>query len=102
MFLKSSFSVPPTSGFVAFDGGGAADVEVRRDPAEETVTVVAPRLEPELLRAHERPVEVANGWRESQAWQPATSRIVRRVEAVVIAALCAYFALGLAGLAGWF
>ena len=79
MFLKSSFSVSQTSGFVAFDGGGAADADVRRDAAKAPAVVGTPRLEPELLRTAQPAVEVA-----------------------VIVAICAYFAAGLAGVAGWF
>ena len=33
MFLNSSLSLPQPSGFVAFDGGGTVEVEVRRKPA---------------------------------------------------------------------
>ena len=102
MFLKSSFSLPQTSGFVAFDGGGSAEVDVRRDLAKAPEVQVTPRLEPELRRAAEPAVEVGNGWRESASWQPSTSGIVRRVEAAVVVAICAYFALGLAGVVGWF
>lgn len=95
MFLKSSFSLPQASGFVAFDGGGAADTEARR-PAPAPISadvVVSPRLEPEL--------EVAAEWQGSRTWQPSTGALVRRVEGLVIAAICGYFAFGLAGLAGW-
>ncbi|HEY4957683.1 MAG TPA: hypothetical protein VII31_07705 [Caldimonas sp.] len=87
---------------MAFDGGGTADAEVSRDAAKAPAAVVTPRLEPELLRAAAPIVEVANGWRESQTWQPSTGGLVRRVETAVIVAICAYFALGLAGVAGWF
>jgi hypothetical protein len=102
MFLKSSFSLPQTSGFVEFDGGGAADTDVRRDAAKAPAVVGTPRLEPELLRTAQPAVEVAHEWRPTQTWQPSTSGIVRRVETAVIVAICAYFAAGLAGVAGWF
>ncbi len=92
MFLKSSFSLPQASGFVAFDGGGAADTEVQRR-APKPVDVVVPRLEPEL--------EAAVEWQGSRTWQPSTGSLVRRVEGLVIAAICGYFGFGLAGLAGW-
>ena len=102
MFLKSSFSLPQTSGFVAFDGGGAADTEVRREAAKAPAVAVTPRLEPELLRAAQPAGDVAQQWHPSQTWQPSTSGIVRRVETAVIVAICAYFALGLIGVVGWF
>ncbi len=101
MFLKSSFSLPQSSGFVAFDGGGPADAEVRRDVAKAPAVVVTPRLEPELRRGAQPAAEVANDWHQAGTWQPSTGRIVRRVEAAVIVAICAYFAAGLAGLAAW-
>lgn len=93
MFLKSSFSLPQTSGFVAFDGGGAADTEVLQRAPKPVDVVVVPRLEPEL--------EAAAGWQGSRTWQPSTGALVRRVEGLVIAAMCGYFAFALAGLAGW-
>ncbi len=93
MFLKSSFSLPQISGFVAFDGGGAADTEVRQRAPKQADAVVVPRLEPEL--------EAAVEWQGSRIWQPSTGMLVRRVEGLVIAAVCGYFAFGLAGLAGW-
>ena len=100
MLLKSSFPVAQTSGFVAFDGGGAAEADLRREPAP--AVAVTPRLEPELLRAAAQAVELAQDWRPSQTWQPSTSVLVGRVETAVIVAICAYFAAGLAGVAGWF
>jgi hypothetical protein len=93
MFFKSSFSLPQTSGFVAFDGGGAAETEVLHRAPKQADAVVVPRLEPEL--------EAAAGWQGSRTWQPSTGALVRRVEGLVIAAICGYFAFGLAGLAGW-
>jgi hypothetical protein len=99
MFLKSSLSLPQTSGFVAFDSGGACEAEVRRKAANPPAVVAAPQ--PELLRAAEPALEIAEEWHESPTWQPPTSRWVRRVEAAVIVALGGYFVLGLAGIAGW-
>jgi hypothetical protein len=105
MFLKSSLSLPQTSGFVAFDSGGACEAEVRRKAANPPAVVAAPQPEPEpepeLLRAAEPALEIAEGWHESPTWEPPTSRWVRRVEAAVIVALGGYFVLGLAGIAGW-
>jgi hypothetical protein len=102
MLLKSSFSLPQTSGFVAFDGGGAADTEVRRETAKAPAPAVTPRLEPELARAALPAADVGQEWHQSQTWQPSTSGMVRRVETAVIVAICAYFATGLAGVTGWF
>jgi hypothetical protein len=102
MFLKSSFSLPQSSGFVAFDGGGTAEPDVRRETVTAPAIVVVPRLEPELLRAAKPAVEAADVWQETPTWQPATGRMVRRVEAALLVAICGYFALGFAGLVGWF
>jgi hypothetical protein len=102
MFLKSSFSLPQPSGFMAFDGGGAVEADFRPDTAKAPAVVVTPRLEPELRRAADPVADVANGWRESQTWQPSTSTVVRRVETALIVAISGYFALGLAGVIGWF
>lgn len=102
MLLNSSFPFARQSGFVAFDGGGSAEAEVRPETAESSEVVIAPRLEPELLHAAKPAVEAAQGWRESPVWQPSTSALVRRIESVVVVAICGYFALGLAGVAGWF
>ena len=93
MFFKSSFSLPQTSGFVAFDGGGAADNEVLQRAPKPAGAIVVPRLEPEL--------EAAAQWQGSRTWQPSTGMLVRRVEGLVIAAICGYFAFAMAGLAGW-
>jgi hypothetical protein len=102
MLLNSSFPLARPSGFVAFDGGGVADPEVRHDTAEPPHVAITPRLEPELLRATKPSAEVAHGWRQSPTWQPSTGALVRRIEAVVVVAICGYFALGLAGVAGRF
>jgi hypothetical protein len=99
MFLKSSLSLPQTSGFVAFDSGGTCEAEVRRKSVKSPAVVVAPQLEPELLRAAEPAVEIAHGWHEAPTWHPPTSRWVRRIEAAVIVALAGYFMLGLVGIA---
>lgn len=101
MFLKSSFSLPQASGFVAFDGGGAAEPAVKRRAAKPAAVVVSPRLEPERLLAAEPALDVSNEWHGSRTWQPSTGALARRIEAAVIAAICGYFALGLAGVAGW-
>jgi hypothetical protein len=99
MNLKSQFSLSQSSGFVAFDGGGSVDAEVRPVVAKTAVVETTPRLEPELRRA---PAVVApSEWLGSRTWQPSTSALVRRVEGAVLAAICAYFAFGLAGVAGW-
>ncbi len=97
MFLKNPLSLPQSSGFVAFDGGGIAEPEVRRRASKPADVAVTPRLEPELAAAAGQ----ANDWHGSRTWQPSTGALVRRVEAAVIVAICGYFAFGLAGLAGW-
>ena len=101
MFLKSTFSLPQASGFVAFDGGGSADVESPRRARVVAEPAVAPRLEPELVRAAETALDAPVEWHGSTAWQSSNGGLVRRVEGAVIVAICAYFAFGLASVAGW-
>jgi hypothetical protein len=101
MFLKSTFSLPQASGFVAFDGGGIAEPDVQRRAPKTADGVVTPRLAPELARTDEPALEAANDWHGSRTWQPSTGALVRRVEAAVVVAICGYFAFGLAGVAGW-
>jgi hypothetical protein len=101
MLLQSTFSRPQASGFVAFDGGGATDIEApprARAPAEPAL---APRLEPELVRSADASTRSAAEWHGSPTWQPSTGALVRRVEGAVIVAVCGYFAFGLASVAGW-
>jgi hypothetical protein len=100
MFLKSSLSLPQTSGFVALDSGGTCEADVRRNSARAPAVVVAPQLGPELRRAAEPAVEIANGWHEAPTWQPPTGLWVRRIEAALVVALAGYFVLGLVGIAG--
>ena len=99
MFLKNPLS--QSSGFVAFDGGGIAESDVQRRAPKSVDVAVTPRLEPELARAAEPALDVANDWHGSRTWQPTTGALVRRVESVVIVAICGYFAFGLASVAGW-
>ncbi len=101
MFPKNSFSVPQTSGFVAFDGGGTLEADARRADAMTPASDRAPRLEPELVSAAAPSPAVHAEWLEGRTWQPTTSILVRHVEGAVVGAICAYFAFGLAGLAGW-
>ena len=101
MFLKSTFPLPQASGFVAFDGGGATDLEAPRRVRAPADPAVAPRLEPELVRPAETASESPAEWNGSRTWQPSTGGLVRRVEGAVIVAICAYFAFGLASVAGW-
>ncbi len=101
MFLKSTFSLPQASGFVAFDGGGAADVEAPRRAHAPSDAAVVPRLEPELVRSADTSLDGPVEWQGSSTWQPSTGGLVRRVEGAVVVAICAYFAFGLASVAGW-
>ena len=98
MFLKLSFS--QTSGFVAFDGGGTAEAELRREPAAAPA-VVTPRLEPELLRVAAPGCRGRSRVARSADLAALDQHPVRRVEMAVIVAICAWFAAGLAGIAGW-
>ncbi len=103
MFLKNSFPLPQASGFVAFDGGGAVELEDRPSSAAASVLVRQPLTAPASV---ELPLAVpmvdeASAWQQA-TWQPTVSSHLRRVEALVIAAICVYFGCGFAGLLGWF
>ena len=90
-----------TSGFVPFGAGGSVhgDLdEAAPTAAPSGVRVVAPAtadLVPVPAEA-----EPAVAWRQD-AWAPAASGRVRFVEAAVLAAIGAYFSLGLVKLVGW-
>jgi hypothetical protein len=99
-FLNSSLSIAPTSGFVAFDGGGVADVVAYRAPVRAPAVVRLP-AEPVMLPARPVDVDVPQGMRQSAVWEPAGAASRRLVEGVLIVAMCAYFLLGFAGLVGW-
>jgi hypothetical protein len=96
MFAQSSLLLAPASGFVAFDGGGA--VVADRPSVRSLVRVPATVERPAPPAAD---VVANEGMRQSATWQPAFAERTRRVEASLIVALCAYFALGLARLVGW-
>ncbi len=101
MFLKSSFTLPQASGFVAFDGGGATDIDAPRRAHAPADAAVTPRLEPELARGADAAIASPAQWDGSRTWQPSTGGLVRRVEGAVVLAICGYFAFGLASVAGW-
>ncbi len=90
MFPKSSLVLGPVSGFVAFDGGGAA-----MPPVVARAPIAQPVIERELAPAG---VEAAPGLRQCSTWQPASTLSVRRVEGAVILSICGYFAFGAARL----
>ena len=101
MFLKSPIAIAPASGFVAFDGGGAADVDAYVSPKNRRIV-----RQPDAPAALPVPMPVidagaAEGLRQSATWQPATAARSRRVEGAVIIAICAYFVFGAAGLLHW-
>jgi hypothetical protein len=96
MFPKSSLVLAPASGFVAFDGGGAvvADRSSVRSLIRVPATIERPAPPVADVAANE-------GRRQSATRQPTFAARTRRVEASLVMALCAYFALGLARLVGW-
>jgi hypothetical protein len=97
MLLKSSLSIAPSSGFVAFDGGGTVEADAHRFTAKAPVLVPQPcEQEPLLSDAGE-----ASELRQSAVWQPSVGLRARRVEGTVIVAICAYFLFGCASLLGW-
>ncbi len=100
MFPKSSLVLGPVSGFVAFDGGGAAMPPEVSYPtlAKAPVVARAPIAEPAFVRelAPAAAVDFAPGLRQSSTWQPASTLSVRRVERAVILSICDYYAFGVA------
>lgn len=97
MLLKSSLSVAPHSGFVAFDGGGAVEADAYQ------FTAKAPVPAPQPVEAESPALEapVSDGLLQSAIWQPAAGLRARRVEGAVIVAICGYFLFGAASLLGW-
>ncbi len=103
MFLKNSLPLAQSSGFVAFDGGGAAELEDRSAAAAASLLArqSLTALAPSESRAITAPHAAESPAYQHAVWQPAVSSRLRKVEGLVIAAVCAYFGLGLAGLLGW-
>jgi len=81
-----------TSGFVPFGSGGSVHGDL--DEAAPTTAPSTPRV------ASPAAAEPGVAWRQA-AWAPAASSRVRFVEAAVLAAIGAYFSLGLVKLVGW-
>lgn len=82
MVPNPSLLVRPHSGFVPFSSGGT--------PVGDLDEAVAPSANAVL------PVEPPPGIGFAPAaWEPATSKAARRVEAAVLAAICGYFTFGL-------
>ena len=95
--------LPPTSGFVPLDSGGALDDEVldaSTRPAVARRVPVAEEIAAEVVARAARPApRIAP---RIATWQPSTTLIVRRVEMAVLAAICGYFSMGLVKLLGVF
>ncbi len=103
MSLNSSLSplsIAPSSGFVAFDGGGAVDEETYRVAAKVITTARQPAV-PVVSRLLPSDALVTVDLLQSATWQPAAGRFARRVEGVSIIAICGYFIFGFASIAGW-
>ena len=81
-----------TSGFVPFGSGGSVHGDL--DEAAPTTAPSTPRV------ASPAAAEPGVAWRQA-AWAPAASSRVRFVEAAVLAAIGAYFSLGMVKLVGW-
>ena len=98
MLLKSplSLALAPASGFVAFDGGGAVDVDAHRPHVVARIVVRHPPVPAPQDRA-----AIAEAMPQSATWQPASAGRSRFVEGAVIIAICTYFAFGFAGLVHW-
>ena len=88
-----------TSGFVPFGSGGSVHGDL--DEAAPTTAPSTPRVaSPAAADVAPAAAEPGVAWRQS-AWAPAASSRVRFVEAAVLAAIGAYFSLGLLKLVGW-
>ncbi|HUP08983.1 MAG TPA: hypothetical protein VMU47_17615 [Caldimonas sp.] len=105
MLPNRSLWLPPTSGFVPLGSGGALEGDVLEPPVRPAV----PRRPPLADEAHPVDTVAAPAKRDAprlaahiQAWQPATTLQVRRVEMAVLAAICGYFSMGLVKLLGLF
>ena len=88
MLRTSSIFGPLQSGFVPFASGAPIDAaaEAETETAEVIARVsAAPAVEPA------ESLEVA----PRAAWAPTSSARIRLVEALVVAAVCGYFGLGL-------
>ena len=73
MLLKSSLSIAPPSGFVAFDGGGSVEVDSYRFTAKAPVLVPQPG-EQEAISCD---AGAASELRQSPVWQPCASACAR-------------------------
>jgi hypothetical protein len=86
MFRTPSVFGPLNSGFVPFSSGAPIDTSAEAETAKVIARVsAAPAVE------NFETAEVA----PRAAWAPATSTRIRVVEALVVAAVCGYFAFGL-------
>ena len=83
MFRTPSVLGPLTSGFVPFASG--APIDAPHDAAGAEV----------IARATATPAAETLEHAPQLAWAPASSARIRVVEALVLAAICAYFGLGL-------
>ena len=90
MLRTPSIFGPLNSGFVPFASGAPIDETTAAEVETETAEVIArvsaaPAVEP--VESLERAPRTA--------WAPASSARIRVVEALVVAAVCGYFAYGL-------
>lgn len=99
MFGKSSLFVQPTSGFVPFSGGGTLDPNLRD---AEPMMLARHTTYDELTGLAAVTVEQHIGAWSPAVWSPIASARVRGVEMAVIAAVCAYFSMGLGKVLGIF
>lgn len=88
MFRTPSVFGPLSSGFVPFSSGGTLDTSAEAETAKVIARVSAAPAAADLDTAEVAP---------RTAWAPASSARIRVVEALVVAAVCAYFAFGLLG-----
>ena len=99
--LKPSLALPPHSGFVAFDGGGAIAPEPYRAAEKRALQVLLPAPETAAPEVPSVDAQGAEALWQSPTWTPAAGLRARRVEGVLIIAICAYFVLGFFKLIHW-
>ena len=83
MFRTPSLLGPLNSGFVDFAPAATGDSLAQAEAAEVLARAAAAPADDTLERA------------PAAAWTPASSARIRTVEALVLAAVCAYFGFGL-------
>jgi hypothetical protein len=100
MLRTPSIFGPQNSGFVPFSAGAPTEALVDVDPARQAdraldeADAAAQADAAEAIARAATPLSPSVGHEPRAAWAPASSARIRLVEALVVAAICAYFAVG--------